>query len=68
MLKFNQNNQKKIIHILETVMEQNYFQFEQKYYKERDGLAMGAPASAVLAEEYIQNMKHHQIYPTLIKH
>jgi hypothetical protein len=26
------NSQKEIIHILETVMEQNYSQFEHKYY------------------------------------
>jgi hypothetical protein len=29
---------------------------------------MGAPTSAVLAEGYIQSMKHKRIYTTLIKH
>jgi hypothetical protein len=29
---------------------------------------MGAPTSAILAEMYIQNMKHKQIYPILLKH
>jgi hypothetical protein len=33
-----------------------------------DGLAMGAPISAILAESYIQNMKHKHMYPILIKH
>jgi hypothetical protein len=29
---------------------------------------MGAPTSAILAEAYIQNMEHKQIYPILTKH
>jgi hypothetical protein len=48
-------------------MGKNYFQFEQKYYKQKDGLSMGAPTSA-LAEAYIQYMEHKQTYPILIKH
>jgi hypothetical protein len=31
-----------IIYILKIIMEQNYFQFYQKYYKQTEGLAMGA--------------------------
>jgi hypothetical protein len=31
-------------------------------------LAMGARISAILAESYIKNMEHKQIYPILIKH
>jgi hypothetical protein len=38
-------------------MEQNYFQFQEKYFKQTEGLAMGAPTSAILAETYIQNME-----------
>jgi hypothetical protein len=30
------NSQKEVIHILETTMEQNYFQFEKKFYKQTD--------------------------------
>jgi hypothetical protein len=62
------SKQKEIIHILKTVTEQNYFQFDQQYYKQTEGLAMGAPTSAILAETYIQYMEHEQIYPILIKH
>jgi hypothetical protein len=40
------------LHVLEAAMEQNDFQFEQKYYKQTEGLAMRAPTSAVLAEIY----------------
>jgi hypothetical protein len=49
-------------------MEQNYFQFNQQYYKQTEGLAMGAPTSAILAETYIQHMEHKHIYPILINH
>jgi hypothetical protein len=46
-------------------MEKNYFQFDQKYYKQTDGLAMGTPTSAILAETFIQHMEHKYIYPIL---
>jgi hypothetical protein len=49
----NDNSQKEVIHILEIVMEQNYFQFEQKFYKQTDGLAMEAPISAIILQVYI---------------
>jgi hypothetical protein len=49
-------------------MEQNYFQFQQKCFKQTEGLAMGAPTSAILTGIYIQNMEHKQIYPMLLKH
>jgi hypothetical protein len=65
--EINRNIQKETIHILKTVIEQNYFQFNQEYYKQTDGLAMGAPTSSLLAETYIQHMEHTQIFPILIK-
>jgi hypothetical protein len=65
MLKINESIRNEMI---KTVMKQNYFQCEQKYYKQTDGLAMGAPTTAVFAEAYIKNMEHKQIYPILIKH
>jgi hypothetical protein len=37
-------------HITQTIMEQNYFQFNQQYYKQTNGVPMGAPTSAILAE------------------
>jgi hypothetical protein len=56
---------KVIIYILKIVMEQNYFQFDQKYYKQMRGLAMGAPTSAILAEIFIQHLEHKYINPIL---
>jgi hypothetical protein len=61
-------NQKDIIHLLKSVMEQNYFQFNQQYCKQTEGLAMGVPTSAILDEVYIQHMEHKQLCPNLEKH
>jgi hypothetical protein len=61
-------NQKEIINILKAVMEQNYIQFDQQYYKQTEGLAMGAPRSAILAEVYIQYVEHKQLSPVLMKY
>jgi hypothetical protein len=63
--KTNRSTQKK--YILQTVMEQNYFEFDQQYYKQTDGLALGAPTSPVLAKTYVQYMEHKQIYPIQIE-
>jgi hypothetical protein len=56
---FETNVQREIIHILKTIIEQNYFQVDQEYYKQTNGLAMGAPTSSVLAEIYIQHTEHY---------
>jgi hypothetical protein len=63
----DKNTQKEIMQILGIVLEQNYFQTDQEFYKQTDGLAMGAPTSSVLAETYIQHMERTQIYPILKK-
>jgi hypothetical protein len=54
----DKNTQKEIMQILGIVLEQNYFQTDQEYYKQTDGLAMAATTSSVLAEIYIQHMEH----------
>jgi hypothetical protein len=63
----NKNNREEIVHILQVIVDQNYFQIDKQYYKQTDGLAMGAPTSAILAQTYLQHMEHEQIYPILIK-
>jgi hypothetical protein len=52
-------------HILTIVIDQNYFQFDLEYYEQNDGLAMGAPTSAISAETYIRSMEHTQIHHIL---
>jgi hypothetical protein len=57
-------NQKEIIDILGIILEQNYFEFNKQFYKQNEGLAMGAPTSAILADIHIE---HKQLYPILLK-
>jgi hypothetical protein len=66
--EITQTDKEEIINILESLMEQNYFQFNQQYYKQTEGLAMGAPTSAILAEVYIQYIEHKKLYHILKKH
>jgi hypothetical protein len=51
-----------INNIINIIIEQNYFQFNNKYYKQKEGLAMGAPTSAILSEIYLQYIEHTHIY------
>jgi hypothetical protein len=53
--------------MLRTAMEQNYFQFDEQYYKQTEGLAMGTPISALMVEAYIQYVEHKRLFPILIK-
>jgi hypothetical protein len=39
--QINENIEKETLYITQTIMEQNYFQFNQQYYKQIDRLAMG---------------------------
>jgi hypothetical protein len=50
------------------ILEQNYFQFNDQFFKQNEGLAMGAPMSAILAETFIQHLEHTTIYPILNEH
>jgi hypothetical protein len=50
------------------IIEQNYFETDYKFYHQSEGLAMGAPSSALLAEIYLQFLEHKQILHLLLKH
>jgi hypothetical protein len=60
--------EEEIINILKLIMEQNYFRFNQQYYKQTEGLEMDAPTSAILTEIYIQYIVHNKLHPILKKH
>jgi hypothetical protein len=53
---------------LKATLEQNYLQFNNKFYKQNDGLAMGAPTSAILSEIFIQYLQHTKIIRILNEH
>jgi hypothetical protein len=49
------------------VLEQNYFQFENKFYSQDRGLAMGSPTSSIFSEKYLQYKESTEIFDTLIR-
>ena len=49
--------------MLTTIINQNYFQYNNQWFQPEKGIAMGSPISSTIAEIYLQYME--QIY---IKH
>jgi hypothetical protein len=50
-----------ILSITHTILQQNYFQFQNNFFIQQTGLAMGAPTSSILSEIYLQYIKHNKI-------
>jgi hypothetical protein len=40
------------------ILDQNFFQYRERQYKQANCLAMGAPTSSIFSEIYLQYMKH----------
>ena len=57
----NREENKQIITLIRTIMEQNYFQHNENFYKPKKGVAMGSPLSGTLAELYLQNIEQKYI-------
>lgn len=51
-----------IITIIRNICDQNYFQFDNKFYKQNDGLPMGSPVSAIMSEIYIQDFEEKIVF------
>jgi hypothetical protein len=54
--------------LLTATLEHNYMQFNDQFYNQNEGLAMGAPTSAILAETFIQYLEHIKIVKILDKY
>jgi len=54
--------------ITNTVLEQNYFVFQNTSYSQTSGLAMGAPSAAILSEVFLQYLEHTKIVDILVQH
>jgi hypothetical protein len=48
------NIKEQLIKMLNVIIEQNYFQYNNQYFKTEKGLAMGSPTSGTFAEIYLQ--------------
>jgi hypothetical protein len=42
------------LQLLETILKQNYFQYNNQLFRPEKGIAMGSPISSTIAEIYIQ--------------
>ena len=49
-----------LINLTKVILEQNYFTFDNKYYLQRDGLAMGSPLSGILVEIYLNHIETNE--------
>jgi len=45
---------KQTLHMLQTIMKQNYFQYNDKFFQPERGIAMGSPISSTMAEVYLE--------------
>ena len=52
---------KQLIQIIQSIMEQNYFQYNNKFYQPKEGIAMGSPISGLMAEAYLQHIEGKHI-------
>ena len=54
----NQEEINEIIGLLEIILSQNYFTFNNNYYIQKTGLAMGSPLSSLLADIYLNHYEN----------
>ena len=52
----------------EVITRQNYFTHNTEIIVQEDGLAMGAPSSALIAEIFLQHLEHNHLPHTARKH
>jgi len=51
---YNKQQNEHILHILNVIIRQNYFQHEGQIFQPEKGIAMGSPLSNTIAEIYLQ--------------
>lgn len=52
----NKNFIKELTCVINTILSQNYFKYNNNIYQQNDGLAMGAPTSAIISEIFLQDL------------
>jgi hypothetical protein len=62
------DQKREIITLVKSIINQNYIQHDNQLFTQNEGLAMGAPTSAILAEIFIQHLEHNDIIKILQKH
>jgi len=54
-----------ICRLLETILQQNYFIFQEQIYQPDKGIMMGSPISGTIAEIFLQHLEHTHIRPLM---
>jgi hypothetical protein len=62
------NIRTEILNLSNTLIQQNYFQYQDLTYIQKEGLAMGAPSSSLLSEIYLQHIEMNKIVHILLKY
>jgi hypothetical protein len=62
------STQTEILKLCDRVLKQNYFKYQDTFYTQTQGLAMGAPTSSILSEIFLQHLEHTKIYNILRQH
>ena len=47
--------------LLEVILNNNYFTYENKYYTSKTGIVMGSPNSSTMADIFLQHYEHTHI-------
>jgi hypothetical protein len=47
-----------ILEILEVCMRTTYFQVDDKFYEQKEGMAMGSPLSRVMSNIFVENLNN----------
>jgi hypothetical protein len=53
--------------IINTILDQNYFRYNNQFFQQLEGLPLGAPTSSILSEIYLQHLEHNNIINILSK-
>ena len=60
--------QTEIPKLCDTILKQNYFEFQDTFYFQTQGLAMGAPTSSILSEIFLQYIEYTEICNIIKQH
>ena len=57
--RFEKEHTTQLIKIIETIMNQNYFQFNNKLYEQKEGIPVGSPVLGNMSEDILQIWRMH---------
>ena len=57
-----------IVKVISTIMNQNYFQLNNDFYKQNTGIPMGNPLSGIISEIFLQNLENKNLQKIIDKH